>query len=147
MDGSEGTGMKSFVIHNLPETSEEQDVKSALEIMEEIIQKDVEHDLDRDMVTNKPKIYRIGRKTNSKVRTMKIHMQSEELCRQILSNSRRLSNSTKYKMVVVQNDLTLLERRHLKQLVLEKRRRNDMAKSQDEEPNWTIRDGVLFRRS
>ncbi len=78
---------------------------------------------------------------------MKIHMQSAELCRQILSNSRRLSNSTKYKMVVVQNDLTLLERRHLKQLVLEKRRRNDMAKLQDEEPNWTIRDGILCRRN
>ncbi len=37
---------KSFVIHNLPETSEEQDVKSALAIMEEIIQKDVEPELD-----------------------------------------------------------------------------------------------------
>ncbi len=77
---------KSFVIHNLPESNEEQDIQSVCEILQEIVQKDVEPDLDRN-VSNKPRIYRIGRKMNSKTRTLKIHLQSTRLCEQILLNS------------------------------------------------------------
>ncbi len=138
---------KSFVIHNLPETSEEQDFKSACEIIEEIVQEDAELEIEREVLTNKPRVYRLGRKANNKARTMKIHVQSTELCEQILSKSRRLSSSTKYKTVVVQRNLTLLERQHLKRLVAEKRRRNDLAKSQNEESDWTIVDGTLCRKS
>ncbi len=136
---------KSFVIHNLPESNEEQDIQNVCEILQEILQKDVEPELDCN-VLNKPRIYRIGRKMNNKVRTLKIHVQSTKMCEQILVNSRCLSGS-KYNSVVVQKDLTLLERQQLKQLVREKRRRNDLAKSQGEEPDWKIRDGVLCRKN
>ncbi len=138
---------KSFVIHNLPEANEEQDLKSVSEIMEEIIQENVEAEIEQEVFTEKPRIYRLGRKTNSKPRTMKIHLRSTELCDQILSKARWLSSSTKYKSVVIQRDLTLLERQHLKGLVSEKRRRNNLAKAQNEESDWTIRDGILCRKS
>ncbi len=139
---------KSFVIHNLPETTDEgEDTARVKDIIEEIIETKVNNPLDYDDLTNKPRVYRLGRKMNGKTRTIKIHVRSVKVCESILSCAKKLSNSDKYSTVVVQRDLTSLEQKQLKRLVNEKKRRNSHALLIGEEPNWTIRDGILYRRS
>ena len=139
---------KSFVIHNLPErTNEGEDTTAVKDIIEEIMETKVNNLLDYDDLTNKPRVYRMGRKMTGKTRTIKIHVRSAKVCESILSSAKKLSSSDKYSTVVVQRDLTFLEQKQLKRLVIEKRRRNSHAILIGEEPNWSIRDGVLYRRS
>ncbi len=140
----------NFVIHNLLEASNEtHDVESVREIIEEIMQVDCTHELQRDTYSNKPNIYRLGRQTDGKNRTLKVHLTSAKLRESIILNSRRLANSLKYKTVVhvVQRDLSILERQHLGQLVAEKKRRNNIARTANQEPDWKICNGTLVRKS
>ncbi len=138
----------NFVIHNLPErNNEDQDAADVMEIIEEIMQKDYTNMLEEDAFTKKPKIYRMGRKESGKRRTVKVHLKSTKLRDSIISNSRRLSNSEKYKPVIVQKDLTMLERNCIKRLVAEKKRRNNVARMMNQEPDWTIYNGILSRKS
>ncbi len=108
--------------------------------------KDTLPTLECSIYTNKPRIYRLGRKVIGKTRTVKVHVKSNEVRESILSDARRLSSSEKYNMDVIQRDMTRLEQNHLKRLVNEKKRRNIQAQAIGEEPNWTICDGVLCRR-
>ena len=119
----------NFVIHNLPETtSEVRDAESVKEIIEEIMQHDCTQGMEKDTLTNKPRIYRMGRQVDGRRRTIKVHLRSATLRESIMSNSRRSSSSEKYNSVVVQRDMTVLERRCLKELVIEKKKRNDVAR-------------------
>ncbi len=136
----------NFVIHNLPETTnEDQDAESVKEIVEEIMQQNCTHGLEKDTLTNKPRIYRMGRQEDGRRRTIKVHLRSGALRDSIVSNSIRLSSSEKYKSVVVQRDMTVLERKCLKELVIEKKKRNEVAKAMNQKPDWTIRKGILLR--
>ncbi len=111
------------MIHNLPEAqNENHDIESVREIIEEIMQVDCTiNEIQRDIYTNKPNIYRLGRQADGKSRTLKVHLTSAKLRESIVLNSRRLANSVKYKAVVVQRGLSILERQHLRQLVAEKK--------------------------
>ena len=71
---------------------------------------------------------------------------SSETCVFTLENARKLSRSVKYKSVVLQKDLTPLERLNLKKLVREKRLRNLNATNMGEEADWIIRGGILCRK-
>ncbi len=138
----------NFVIHNLPETtSEDLDAESVNEIMEEIMQHNCSQGLEKDSLTNKPRIYRMGRQVQGRSRTLKVHLRSTTLREGIISNSRRLSSSEKYNSVVVQRDMTVLERKCIKELVMEKKKRNSVARAMNQEPDWTIRNGILLRKS
>ncbi len=137
----------NLVIHNLPETaSEEHDIATVKDLLEEISKNDLKQELQIDPFTNQPRIYRLGRKSASKMRTIKVHLKSSNVREYILDNCRRLADSVKFKAVVLQKDMTVLEREHLKRLLFEKKRRNDLAKTVHEEPNWIIRSGVLCRK-
>ncbi len=136
------------MIHNLPEApNENEDIERVREIIEEIMQVDCTQEFQRDTYTNKPNIYRLGRRTDGKRRTVKVHLTSAKLRESNISNSRRLVNSVKYKSVVVQRDLSILERQHLRQLVAEKNRRNNIARIANQEPDWKICNGTLVRKS
>ncbi len=138
---------KSFVVHNLPEaTNDDEDMKQIEEVIKEITQLEIKHTVDYNE-TSKPRMYRLGRKKIGRTRTVKIHVKSAEVCEDILSNTRRLSTSERYSSVVIQKDLTKLEQKQLKRLVLEKKRRNSQAQAFGEEPNWTICEGLLCRKS
>ncbi len=138
----------NFVIHNLPETPiENDDIERVKEIIEEIMQVDCTEELQRDIYTSKPNIYRMGGRADGKKRTVKVHLTSAKLRENIISNSRRLADSVKYKTVVVQRDLSILERQHLRQLVAEKKRRNNIAITANQEPDWKIYNGTLVRKS
>ncbi len=138
---------RNFVVHNLPESeSEEQDVIAVKELLEEIARKDIKQELQVDTFTNQARVYRLGKKLPSKTRTVKIHLRSSNVCEYVLNNSRRLSDSEKFNKVVLQKDMTVLEREHLKRLLLEKKRRNELASTMDEEPIWIVRNGVLCRK-
>ncbi len=139
----------NFVIHNLPETtSEDRDAESVNEIMEEIMQRNCTQGLEKDVLTNRPRIYRMGtRQVEGRSRTIKVHLTSATLREGIISNSRRLSSSEKYNTIVVQRDMTALERKCMKELVIEKKKRNDVARAMKQEPDWTIRNGILLRKS
>ncbi len=138
----------NFVIHNLPEsTSEELDAESVNEIMEEIMQHKCAQWLEKDTFTNKPRIHRMGRQVEGRSRTIKVHLRSATLRESIISNSRRLSSSERYNSVVVQRDMTALERKCIKELVMEKKKRNDVARAMNQEPDWTIHNGILLRKS
>ncbi len=117
-----------------------------MDIVEEIMETKVSNPIDHDVLTNKPRIQRLGRKTKGKTRTIKIHVRSAEVCESILTSAKKLASSEKYGTVVVQRDLTFLEQKQVKRLVAEKKRRNSHAQLIGEEPNWGIRDGILYRK-
>ncbi len=132
---------KALVIHNVEETDNDAEDKTQVaNILNSIIE-------DENLVQQQClKIYRLGR-TSSRNRTVKVHFQSEEFCKNVLQHARKLSDSSQYKHIVFQPDLTPKQRQHLKLLVEEKEQRNCYAAQHNEEPDWIIRRGKLCRRS
>ena len=139
---------RSLVIHNFPESSNsEQEVTNVSSLLQEILPNCEGIEFECERFSNKPKVYRLGQPSVNRVRSLKVHLKYAEIKEEIIYNARRLANSEKYRTVVVQKDLTPLERIHLKNLVYEKNRRNHVARSSQDEANWTIRGGVLCRKS
>ena len=91
-------------------------------------------------------MYRLGRFLPGNNRSIKCYLNSQEDCEQLLMHSRLLMHSENYRNVIVQADLTLMQRSQIKQLVLEKRKRNACAQENNDEPDWVIRNGKLHRR-
>ncbi len=138
---------KSLVIHNLPETSNAEDeLANVSTLITEILQDCSAFEFETDKHSNKPRLYRLGRKSSHNKRSLKVHLKSSETRDQILANSRILSKSPYYKGIVIQKDMTPLERIHLKRLVYEKNRRNHEKRSNHLEANWTIRGGILCQK-
>ncbi len=138
---------RSLVIHNLPETSsDEQELSKVSNLLQEVLPgcKDIE--FEQNLLNQKPRIYRLGQSRN-RVRSLKVHLKSVEIKEEILANARRLANSVNHREVVIQKDMTPLERIQLKRLVHEKRRRNHAARASQQEANWTIRGGILCRKT
>ena len=79
-------------------------------------------------------------------RSIKCHLKSEDLCEQLLMQSRKLTHSHEFCQVVLQPDMSFLQRTHLKQLVIEKKLRNSLARDNNEEADWIIRDSKLYRK-
>ena len=102
---------------------------------------------DKSLVDqNLTKAYRLGKQPSpGRNRTIKIHTKCEDFCHSILQNSRDLSISKYYSNILVQSDLTPLQRHHLKSLVHKKRERNLRAIQCNEEPNWVIKNGRISR--
>ena len=137
---------RSIVLHNVPESHDTSgDMEAVKEILQEVSGKDVEFEL----MNNKPRIYRLGRHhgpSKNKTRSIKVHLKSADDCDVILQNLRKLSQSVEHPCVVIQRDLTPMQRKHIKMLVMEKKRRNNQAIMNNEEPDWTISSGFLHRR-
>ncbi len=132
----------SLVIHNVPESnSKHEEVEAVSDIVKEII-----GEKTNTAEGNIVRCYRLGRKHSSKGRSIKVHFISSEICEHILENARKLAGSAKYKFVVLQKDLTTLERLNLKKLVTEKRKRNLIASNRGLEADWIIRDNILCRK-
>ncbi len=89
----------------------------------------------------------MGKKIPGKNRSIKCHLKSKETCEQVLSQSRRLYESSTYSQVVLQEDLTPMQRSQLRQLVHEKKKRNSLARKNNQDPNWVIRGGKLCRKT
>ena len=136
----------NLVLHNVPENSSHDcDENSVNSILMHVIGKEV--DIKQDSTTGKAKIYRLGKKIPGKNRSIKCHLNSKELCEQILSKSRKLTESSSFNQVVLQEDLTPMQRLHLRQLVNEKKKRNCIARKNNQDPDWIIRSGKLCRKS
>ncbi len=137
---------RSIVLHNVPESHDpSDDFKTVKQILQEVIGKEVEF----EEMNNKPRIYRLGRRdaqSEVKTRSIKVHLKSADDCVEILRNLRKLSQSVQHTCVVIQHDMTPMQRNHIKMLVTEKRRRNNQAIVNNEEPDWTISSGCLHRR-
>ncbi len=137
---------RSIVLHNVPENHDSSsDIKAVVQILQEVSGKEVEF----DQMCNKPRIYRLGQygaSGRNKPRSIKVHLRSTEECAEILENTRKLSQSVQHSYVVIQPDLTLMQRNQIRTLVMEKRRRNRQAITNNEEPDWTISSGFLHRR-
>ncbi len=132
---------KSLVIHNVEEADNEtQDCEKVKEILRKVVK---EESMVDQHVSN---IYRLGKQSSGRIRTIKIHFNSEDFCQCFLQNSRKLRTSRSYKNIVIQADLTPLQRDHLKSLVQERRERNQYAVQCNEEPDWVIRNGKLCRK-
>ncbi len=133
---------KSLVIHNVPENrTEEEDFDTVAEIVNTVTGNEL--DSTKASIT---KIYRMGRKSLSKGRSIKVHFTTAEMSVYTLENARKLSRADKYKTVVVQKDLTPLERLNLKKLLTEKRIRNLNATRVGEKADWIILAGILCRK-
>ncbi len=131
----------SLVIHNLPEpTNENDDEVHVSKLLREVL------DNPNEAVFPGTKLFRFGQRMPHRVRSLKVHLESTELRDKVLLNSRRLIKSENYSNIVLQKDMTPMERLHLKKLVYEKKRRNFEARQNNEEPNWTIQGGILCRR-
>ncbi len=134
-----------MVLHNVPDNNNPD--KDA-EVVEAIFKDTLGEvpTIQQDLKTKKLRIYRLGKFTPGKNRSIKCHLNSQEDCEQIVMQSRLLEHSENYSNVIVQEDLTPKQRSHIKQLVLEKRRRNACAQENNEQPDWVIRNGKLCRR-
>ena len=102
--------------------------------------------IQQDLKTKKARLHRLGRYIPGRNRTIKCYLNSQEDCEQLLMQSRLLQDSRNYSNIIVQADLTPMQRFHIKQLVLEKRRRNSCARENNEEADWVIRNGKLCRK-
>ncbi len=110
----------NLVLHNVPEKSDEDfDEDSVNSILKHVVGKEV--DIQRDPITNRPRIYRLGKRTPGRNRSIRCHLISKEVCEQVLSQCRRLSESSRFSQVVLQEDLTPMQRSHIKELVKEKK--------------------------
>ncbi len=129
------------MIHNVEETDDyEQDNAQVTKILNEVTN-------DKHLIHQQQlSIYRLGKRSPDRNRTVKVHFNSEDLCRNILQHTRKLGESVNFKHVVIQPDLTPIQRHHLKMLVKEKKQRNYQAVQCKEDPDWTIRSGKLCRR-
>ncbi len=137
---------KNVVLHNVYDSNDPAtDAEEVAAIFEDMLGEVPKFQLD--LKTKRARIYRLGRYTPGRNRTIKCYLNSQEVCEQLLMQSRFLSNSTKYSNVIVQADLTPMQRSYIKQLVLEKRRRNGCARENNEEADWVIRNGRLCRKS
>ncbi len=132
---------KSLVIHNIEETDNAaEDKLQVTNVLNEII------DDENRIKQQQSSIYRLGKRSSVRNRTIKVHFKSEEVCSKILQNTRKLRETNQYKHIVIQPDLTPVQRQHLKLLVDEKKQRNWFAAQNKEEPDWIIRRGKLCRR-
>ncbi len=137
---------KNVVLHNVPDSNNPAaDTEVVAAIFEDLLGEVPK--FQHDLKTKRARIHRLGRYTAGRNRTIKCYLNSQEDCEQLLMQSRFLSDSTKYSNVIVQADLTPMQRAHIKQLVLEKRRRNNCAQENNEEPDWVIRNWRLCRKS
>ncbi len=137
---------KNIVLHNVPENDDpDKDVDTVENILGEILYETP--DIQRDLRTKKARVYRLGAREAGKARTIKCHLNSKKDREQILVHSRILLGSENFRNVIVQADLTPMQRRHIKELVMEKKRRNCCAKENNEEPDWIVRNGKLCRKS
>ncbi len=133
---------KALVIHNIEENDNDaEDEAQVSNILNRVIE-------DENLVQQQwMKIYRLGRRIPNRNRTVKVLFQSEDFCKNVLQNARKISDSNQYKHIVFQPDLTPMQRQHLKLLVEEKKQRNCYAAQHNEQPDWIIRRGKLCRRS
>ncbi len=138
---------RSLVIHNLPEAiNGEEEMKNVSSLLQEILPNCERIEFECDQFSQKPKVYRLGQPSSNRVRSLKVHLKHAEIKEDIICNTRRLASSENYRTVVVQKDLSPLERIHLKNLVYEKNRRNHAARARQQEANWMIRGGILCRK-
>ncbi len=136
----------NVVLHNVPETgNQESDEHSVISILNHVLGEEVNY--HRDSTTDMPRIYRLGNRIPGKTRSIKCHLQSKEMCAQVLSRSRRLSESNNFSQVVLQEDMTPMQRAHIRQLVIEKKKRNFLAQKNNLTPDWVIRSGKLQRKT
>ncbi len=138
---------KGLVIHNLPEGSDIEDEERVSKLLREVLESKTKVEVESDENTSMLRMYRLGRKQPNKTRSLKVHLKSAKTRDLILDNARRLSLSEDFNKIVIQKDMTPLERIHLKQLVHEKNRRNHLARMNHEEPNWTIRGRIICQRT
>ena len=123
--------------------ADEETVKAILKL---VLGKEVHSPNLDDHDSEGVRIYRLGRRVPGRTRSIKCHLKSEDLCEQILMQSRKLTKFHEFCQVVLQPDLTFHQRIHIKQLVSEKKRRNNLALEKNEEADWIIRDGKLYRK-
>ncbi len=133
---------KSLVIHNVEEADHKtEDFAKVRDILQQVVK---EESMVDQQLSN---MYRLGKEAPGRIRTIKLHFNSEDFCQSILQNTRKLRTSKSYRDIVIQADLTPLQRSHLKSLVQEKRERNQYAVQCNEEPDWVIKNGKLCRKS
>ena len=136
---------KSVVLHNIPETNnEDEDFQTVSKILQEVRGEAVQ--LEEIPYTQKPRVYRLGRPDKYRIRSIKAHLKTEEDCEKVLQKVRKLSSSIQYHSVVIQPDMTPMQRNQMKKLVAEKKRRNIEAIENCQEPDWTITSGYLHRK-
>ncbi len=136
----------NLVLHNVPENEDQEcDEQLINNILTHVVGERV--DIKSDPITDKPMIYRLGKKIPGRNRSIKCHLKSKEMCTQVLLHSRRMSESHSFSQVVLQEDLTPMQRSHIRRLVNEKKRRNSLARENNQDPDWIIRSGKLYRKA
>ena len=134
----------SLIVPNLPEpTNENDDEVHVSKLLREVLDNPNKPVLPTEGEIPGPKLFRFGQRMPGRVRSLKVHLKSKEVRDKVLSNARRLMKSENYSNIVLQKDMTPMERN---QLVHEKKRRNFEAKQNHEEPDWIIQGGILCRR-
>ncbi len=133
---------RNLVIHNVEESVDAtQECEKVRDILEEIVKE--KSTVDEHLSS----MYRLGKQSPGKNRTIKVHFNCENFCQSILQNTKKLRESRLYNNIVIQADLTPLQRNHLKSLVREKKERNQYAIQCNEDPDWVIRMGKLCRKN
>ncbi len=133
---------RSLVVHNLVETGDpETDCMQIKEILHKVTEEESTI-LNKELISS----YRLGKLATGRNRTIKVHLKSEEFCSRVIQSTQKIRNSPEYSNIVIQPDLTPLQRRRLKSLVQEKKLRNSYAIQCGEQADWVIREGGLCRK-
>ncbi len=141
----------NIVVHNISE-SEEVEAEARKSHDEEMIKKlfkehlriDVQPKLDSNQ---KPMMYRLGKKTDGKSRSLKITLLPDDVPK-VLKNAKKLSLATdaNIKKIVIKPDLTPMQREEEQKLVKEKNEKNKEALSKNERADWIIQRWKVVRR-
>ncbi len=143
----------NIILYNVPESEStnndarrEHDVAVIKELMKEelVVEAAIKED-NRGV----PRVTRLGKKEQGKIRPLRVVFSSPEDQRKVLGKAKNLANSKieARKKIIIKPDLTQLQRGAEKKLVEEKKVKNQEAKEKKEEEDWVIYRGRVTRRS
>ncbi len=79
---------KSLVIYNLPgANNHEEETANVSTLIEEILQDPHTPEFEKELPDQDPRLYRLGKKSAQRVRTLKVHLKSPETRDKILANT------------------------------------------------------------
>ena len=131
----------NVMFFNVKESSSENDEvrsKKDMELLEKI-QRDIGTSV---VLTN---VTRIGKAEASKTRPLRATVHDTAAHRELLMSAKKLRNSTAFRNVFINRDMTPLERSQWQSLVKEKREKQERAEKNGESVKWVIYRGKVVK--
>ena len=133
--------LQNIVIFNAKESSSE-DIEERKLHDKQYVEKLLN---DIKAIANIDKINRLGQRVNNKNRPLKIKLNTETEQRNVMSKARALKDLRQYDRVYISRDMTPLEQRQRKVLVIEMKKKQAEAAAAGTQDKWIIRKGRVVK--